>query len=223
MVSLPLVWLPDSFQDKVSHLSIHLSLVFCHLWTPLGMTRRLEGMKFFYILISASSDKYVFANRAFLIGVCFVIEWCVQRSFLFLGVFWEEVWGEGIWKSVCKQVDSSLREGETEAAHLRFPSKCRGTMWAWNGDEVSLFPGALKMKHRWVKGMTEWGWVELSLGEGHKLAFGVLNGLFPPVATTLPTLGAQGRRPWAPCTAAWSCCEVAGWTNQPDLVTLNSV
>lgn len=37
-----------------------------------------------------------------------------------------------------------------------------------------------------------WGWVELSPGEGHRLALGVLNGLYPPVATTLPTLGTQG-------------------------------
>lgn len=52
--------------------------------------------------------------------------------------------------------------------------------------------------------------VGLSPEEGHRLALGVLNGLYPRAAITLPSLSAQGRQPQAPCTAAWSCCKVAG-------------
>lgn len=128
--------------------------------------------------------------------------------------------------SMCEQIDS-WRGRDWGSTHLpqsiASHPKSRGTMGAWNGDDGSLFLGALKMKHSWVKGMTEWGWVELCPWEGHGLALGVLNGLHPSVATTLPTLGAQGRQPWAPCPASWSCCKVAGRTNQPDLVILNSV
>lgn len=117
------MWLPDSFQDnfKVPHQSIFLSLVFCHLGTPIGNDEKAgKNEDILHTAKSASSDKYVFANRAFLIEECFVTEWSVQRPSPFPWGVLGENGGEGIWKRVCKQVDSLLREGETGAAHLCF-------------------------------------------------------------------------------------------------------
>lgn len=79
------MWLPDSFQDncKVPHQSVSLSLVFCHLGTPIGNDENAGKNEDILLLKSASSDKYVFADIAFLIEECFVTEWSVQRPSLF--------------------------------------------------------------------------------------------------------------------------------------------
>lgn len=121
ILSFSLEWLPDFFQDnfKVPHLSNSLSLVLCHRRTPSGMTGTLGRVKLFYILLTVLPVLTVFVNRAFLIGWCFVIGWSAQRPPLFLGVIWEEMWGEGIGKRVCKQVDALHREEEPEAACTR--------------------------------------------------------------------------------------------------------
>lgn len=48
--SFSLVWLPDSFQDncKVPHQRVSLSLVFCHLGTPIGNDENAGKNKIFY-------------------------------------------------------------------------------------------------------------------------------------------------------------------------------
>lgn len=158
------------------------------------MRGRLERMKLFYILLKVLPViKYVFANRAFPVEGCFVIEWSVQRPSLFLGVFWEEIWGEGIWKCLCKQVDSLLREGETEAAHTCF-SPLPATR---NAGE----PCGPEMEMGDLSSLEHWRWnswvgydrVRLSPEKGHRLTLGVLNGLYSPVAHYSPNFGYTGK------------------------------
>lgn len=112
------------------------------------MTGTPERMKLFYILLTVLPVLNVFVNKAFLIGWCFVIGWCVQRPPLFLGVIWEEMWGGGIGKRVCKQVEALCREEEPEAACSRIHQPIASSQNAGeppgprNGGVGPLFLGA---------------------------------------------------------------------------------